>query len=253
MMCLVPLCCRRNLPVRMCHHDDVFIKSGFISIHFLNNSWFSSRRFFSIESSNINSLSLHAGSSSCSRLINNMYWWSMMINVINDDQWWFLLIVFHGWWSFCRPVSWFSYLYLLITFRRLVNFSLHSCSIFNFSLIIFCVFSLRHVLKWFLLIGCSCHRHNKWNNFNKNDKMSKFWQFIFQSISTRKAVISIGCRRVMRGGCCCRADSGSSSSRSRVRPDWRTERNRRGENRSSTFTWRQNQTRRDEDRKLFLK
>lgn len=54
----------------------------------------------------------------------------------------------------------------------------------------------------------------------------------------------------MCGDCCCWADSGSSSSRSRVRPDWRTDRNWRGKKRSSKFTWKQrtnNWFRRDEE------
>lgn len=55
----------------------------------------------------------------------------------------------------------------------------------------------------------------------------------------------------MRWGCCCRADSVSTSSRSRVRPDGRSDLNWRGEKRSSKFTWRQKnqQTGENEHRK----
>lgn len=62
----------------------------------------------------------------------------------------------------------------------------------------------------------------------------------FQSICTRKAMISIGRSCAIRGGCRCWAVSGSSSARSSVRPDRRTDRNWSGEKRSSRFTWKHN-------------
>lgn len=66
-----------------------------------------------------------------------------------------------------------------------------------------------------------------------------FVVLLIQATSTRKALISIGRRRATCGGAGCRADSGWSSSRSRVRPERRTEWNRRGEKRRSRSTCRE--------------
>lgn len=93
------------------------------------------------------------------------------------------------------------------TFNFLTNYHLYICP-----LIKYIIFNLQFVSDWLLVLSII---HNA-----ILPKMTKF-----QLISTRKALISIGRRRVMRGGCCCWADSGSSSSRSRVRPDRRIDRN----------------------------